>query len=117
MAANNQKRKPDGRGGKREGAGRKTETVSVRQLLEFERSAKAFAKEHGKTLQDIVLAIAYDPETPRKDQLAAAKLYWDKSVIVAKEGGEADKNMEPAVFLPTRHPRLEVIDGGGSTDK
>lgn len=112
MALNNQK--PDGRGGKREGAGRKPETVSVRHLLEFERAAKAMAKKHGKSLQDIVLAIAYDEDVPRRDRLAAAKLYWDKSVIVAKEGGEADKNIGPAVFLPKQHPRLELVDA--STD-
>lgn len=111
------KQKPDGRGGKRAGAGRKPEIMSVRQLIEFDRAAKAFAKEHGKSLQDVVLAIAYDADAPRKDRLAAAKLYWDKSVIVAKEGGEADKSVEPAVFLPNRHPRLEVIDGGASDSK
>ena len=115
MAANNQKRKPDGRGGKRAGAGRKPETISVRQLLEFERAAKAKALEHGKSLQDIVLEIAYDEDVPRKDRLAAAKLYWDKSVIVAKEGGEADKSLEPAVFLPEKHPRLELVSGDGSS--
>ena len=109
MVANNQQH-----GGKREGAGRKAETMSVRQLKEFERAAKAMAKEHGKTLQDVVLAIAYDDEAPRKDRLAAAKLYWDKSVIVAKEGGEADKTILPAVFLPKKHPRLELVDDGTS---
>ena len=109
-----QSKAAENRGGKREGAGRKpgTEPLSVRQLIEFEKSAKAFAKEHGKSLQDVVLAIAYDKLAPRKDQLAAAKLYWDKSVIVAKEGGEADKTIEPAVFLPERHPRLELVSTG-----
>ena len=108
--------KKDNRGGIREGAGRKPgrETLSVRQLKEFERSAKAMAKEHGATLQDVVLAIAYDDEAPRRDRLAAAKLYWDKSVIVASEGGEGDKILGPAVFLPEKHPRLEVVDGGKS---
>ena len=110
MAETNQK--PDGRGGKREGAGRKPETLSVRQVKEFERAAKSMAKEHGKTLQEIVLAIAYDEDAPRRDKLAAAKLYWDKSVIVAKEGGQADKTLEPAVFLPDLHPRLELVSDG-----
>jgi len=111
MAANNQNH-----GGKRAGSGRKAETMSVRQLKEFERAAKDMAKEHGKSLQDIVLGIAYDDDAPRKDQLAAAKLYWDKSVIVAKEGGEADKYDGPAVFLPKQHPRLELVkDGDGSS--
>ena len=114
-------RKPDGRGGKRAGAGRKPgyspgrETMSVRQLAEFERAAKAMAKEHGYSLQDVVLRIAYDETAPRRDRLAAAKLYFDKYVIVAKEGGEADKVLEPAVFLPEKHPRLELVKDGGKT--
>ena len=116
MPKSNQK--PDGRGGKRAGAGRKPgrDTLSVRQLKEFERAATEMAKEYGETLQVRCLKIAYDDDAPRKDQLAAMKLFWDKSVIVAKEGGEADKTVGPAVFLPDRHPRLEVIDGGKSSD-
>jgi len=112
MAVNTKKK--DNRGGKREGAGRKPgrEALSVRQLREFERAAESMAKEHGKTLQEVVLGIAYDESSSNKDQLAAAKLYWDKSIIVASEGGEADKAAGPAVFLPEQHPRLEVIDGG-----
>ncbi len=112
-------RKPDGRGGKRAGAGRKPgrETLSVRQLIEFERAATEMAKEHGKSLQDVVLEIAYDSDAPRKDRLAAAKLYWDKSVIVAKEGGAGDEELGPAVFLPEKHPRLELVDVSTGTDK
>jgi len=107
-------RKADNRGGKREGAGRKPgrETLSVRQLREFEQAAKKMAAEYGKSLQDIVLGIAYDPDAPRKDVLAAAKLFWDKSVIAASEGGEADKNAGPAVYLPGQRPHLEAIKGG-----
>ena len=106
-------KKKDGRGGARPGAGRKPgrETLSVRQLREFERAAKEKAKQHGKTLQEIVLEIAYDGDAPRKDRLAAAKLFWDKSIIPAHEGGEADKNLGPAVYLPEQRPQLEVIDG------
>ena len=103
------KQKTENRGGKREGAGRPKETLSTRQLADFDKAAKAFAKEHNRTLQDVVLAIAYDDDAPRKDRLAAAKLYWDKSVIVAKEGGEADRVVGPAVFLPKKHPRLAPV--------
>ncbi len=116
MAKTNQK--PDGRGGKREGAGRKPgrDTLSVRQLIEFERAATEMAKEYGETLQVRCLKIAYDDDAPRKDQLAAMKLFWDKSVILAKEGGEADKTVGPAVFLPEKHPRLELVDASTGTD-
>ena len=116
---NQTKQKKENRGGKREGAGRKPgrESLSVRQVKEFERAAEAMAKEHGKTLQEVVLGIVYDEETPRRDVLAAAKLYWDKSVIVAKEGGQADQVTGPAVFLPAKHPRLELVDASTGTDK
>jgi len=107
MAANVKKRET--RGGNREGAGRKPETLSARQLAEFDRAAKEMAKKTGKSLQDIVLGFAYDPELPPKDRLAAAKLYWDKSVIHATEGGEADKNAGPAVYLPELRPLLKEV--------
>jgi len=116
-------RKPDGRGGKREGAGRPKgyspgrEPLSVRQLAEFERAAKDMAKKHGKSLQEIVLGFAYDDDASLKDRLAASKLYWDKSVIHATEGGDADKAVGPAVFLPEKHPRLELVDGGKPSDE
>ena len=108
--------KTENRGGKRAGAGRKRghlqgrETLSVRQLIEFERAARAKAKEHGMTLQEIVLDIAYDPEAPRRDRMAAAKLYWDKSIILASEGGEGDKVAGPAFYLPEQRPELNVVD-------
>jgi len=107
MAKNNQK--VEHRGGKRAGAGRKPETLSQTQVAEFERAAKAMAKEHGKSLQDIVLAFAYDDEIPTKDRLAASKLYWDKSVINVSEGGEADKKAGPAVYLPKQRPVLKSV--------
>jgi len=107
MAKSNQKR--NGHGGKRAGAGRKPETLSACQVAAFEKAAKAFAKEHGKSLQDIVLTIAYAENTPDKDKLAAAKLYWDKSVINISEGGETDKNAGPAVYLPKQRPVLKSV--------
>lgn len=106
-------KKKDGRGGKRPGAGRPSnrQPLSVRQLLEFERAANAKVKETGQALQDIVLNIAYDEDAPRRDRLAAAKLFWDKSVIVAHEGGEADKQTGPAVYLPEQYGKILNLVG------
>ena len=107
--------KKENRGGRRPGAGRpkgSRETLSVRQLKEFEQAAKKKAKETGKSLQDIVLSIAYDEKAAKRDQLAAAKLFWDKSIIPASEGGEADVANGPAVYLPEHRPQLEAIKGG-----
>ena len=119
MADAAQKRKPDGRGGARPGSGapkgnrnRARQPLSVRQLKEFERAAEAKAKETGKGLQQIVLDIAYDEDAAIRDRLAAAKLFWDKSIIVASEGGEADHAAGPAFYLPEKRPVLEAIKGG-----
>jgi len=119
MAENNQNiQKKDNRGGKREGAGRKPgrETLSVRQSREFEEAAKALAKEYGYTIPEGVGRMFYDPDASDRDKLSAANLFWKYSVIGATEGGEADKIVGPAIFLPEEHPRLEVIDGGKDDD-
>ena len=104
-------KKQENRGGRRPGAGRPKgrESLSVRQLAEFDRAAKDMAARTGRSLQDIVLEFAYDSNLPPKDRLAAAKLYWDKSVIHATEGGEADKNLGPAVYLPELRPVLKAV--------
>jgi hypothetical protein len=107
MAKNNQK--VEHRGGKRAGAGRPVETLSASQVAEFARAAKEMAKKRGKTLQEIVLGFAYDEKAPTKDRLAASKLYWDKSVINVVEGGEADKDNGPAVYLPEQRPVLKAV--------
>ena len=104
-------KKLENRGGKREGAGRPPGkvTLSQSQLQEFQHAARKFAKEHGKTLEEVVLAIAYDKDAPRRDQLAAAKLFWDKAIIHATEGGEVDKALGPAFYLPEKRPVLKAV--------
>jgi hypothetical protein len=107
-------KKKDGRGGKRPGAGRKPglqvrEALSVRQIQDFQIAAEAKCRETGRSLQDIVLEIAYDAETPRRDKLAAAKLYWDKSMISASEGGDADKTLGPAIYLPEQRDNVVAL--------
>lgn len=97
-------------GGKREGAGRKPEALSVRQAKSFEETATRLAKKHGKTMQDVIGDMVYDPEASNKDMQTAANLFWKFSVIGATEGGEADKILGPAVFLPKQHPRLELVN-------
>ena len=111
--------KNENRGGKRAGAGRKPgrEPLSVRQLQEFERAAAAKAKETHVTLQDIVLNIAYDPDSSNRDKLAAAKLYWDKSIILASEGSEADEIVGPAIYLPEQRPVLKIVEKDKKKDK
>lgn len=103
--------KTENRGGAREGAGRPKETLSVRQIREFEEAAKALAKEFGYTLPEGLGRMFYDESAPRRDRLAAAKLFLDKSMVPITEGGDADKNLGPAMYLPEKRPALEVVKG------
>ena len=76
--------------------------------------AKKYAKKYGKDLDDVLLEIALDPNGKAKDKLAAIKVFKDFTMAKISEGGEADKSLGPAVFLPTQHPRgptLAAVDG------
>lgn len=75
-------------------------------------AAEARAKASGKTIDELLLDVIYDPETPGKDFLAAVKLWKDKTMAQITEGGDADRQLGPALFLPEKHPRLKAIDGG-----
>ena len=97
-------------GGRRPGAGRKPETLSVRQLAKMEKAADARAKKEGRTVYDVILDIAY--QGSEGNRLAASKLWLQYTVPQVHEGGEADKALGPAVFLPEKHPRLELVEGG-----
>ena len=103
-----------GWGGARPGAGRKPETLSVRQVKAMLEAAEKKAAETGKTVDELLLDVIYDKETSTKDFLAAVKLFKDKTMAQITEGGDADRDLGPAFFLPEKHPRLEVVDGGKS---
>ena len=106
-------KKPDGRGGRRPGAGRKPgsrQTLSVRQVQQLRKAAEARAEREGKTLADIVLDIAYSPSESVRNRLAAVKLYWDKMLIKVEEGGDADRVLGPAIYLPEHRPAAVKLD-------
>lgn len=104
------KKKKDNRGGARPNSGPKPQTVSTTQLQEMRDAATAKAEATGKSLFDVCLDWIYDPDIKIDRQQAAWKLYTDKMLIKISEGGEADQVLGPAVFLPERHPRLELVD-------
>ena len=123
MAKNNQKQ--ENRGGKREGAGRKPgyspgrETLSVRQVKDMRAKMAERVKITGKNEDDLLIdwIQAVDAEGTAvdiglKDRIACVKLWKEYTAPRITEGGEADRVVGPAVFLPKQHPRLEVIDGG-----
>ncbi len=101
--------KVETRGGVRPGAGRKPETLSVRQVAEMLSKAKERAKKEGKDIDDILLDLIYKADN-NKDQLAAIKLWKEYTIAKLQEGGETDQQLGPAVFLPEQHPRLRVVD-------
>lgn len=112
--------KTEHRGGKRAGAGRKSgrEPLSVRQVTEMRAKMAARAKITGKDENDILIdwiqAQAADGtlvDIGIRDRIACMKLWKEYTSPKITEGGDADKIVGPAIFLPEEHPRLELIHG------
>ena len=106
-------------GGAREGAGRPKETLSIRQVIAMRSKMEERAKITGKDENDLLIdwIQACDEEgipidIGLKDRIVCVKLWKEYTSPKITEGGEADKIVGPVVFLPEKHPRLEVIDGG-----
>ena len=103
-------------GGKRPGSGRKPAyMLTDNQIKAMLRSARKKAKAEGKTLDDVLLNIAYDTKDTGK-QLAAIKLF--KEFTMSKHT-EKDINITdtrgPKVGLPEMKPdpaKLIAIEGG-----
>jgi len=107
--------KKENRGGKRLGAGRpkgSRETLSTRQVGDMLDEAEKRAELEGKTIFGVLLGFIYDIDANLRDRTACIKLALEHTVPKLSEGGEADKALGPAVFLPEQHPRLELVKGG-----
>ena len=103
---NNQKK--ERRGGKREGAGRKPETISAAQVRAMLKTAEKYAKKEGGTVDDVLLSILYDEKTADNHRLAAIKIFKEHTMARVQEGGEADRvQAGPAFYLPGQRPKLE----------
>ena len=109
-----QRKKNPNWGGKREGAGRKRENraYSAEKLDELNRRIESRALEQGKHIDDIALDILYDKENTPAARIGAYKVLKEYSSIKATEGGAADQDLGPQIFLPEKRPELEVIEGG-----
>jgi len=116
-------------GGKRAGSGRPLgyspgrEPLSVRQVEEMRDKMRVRAEITGKDENDILIdwIQAQDADgTPVdigiRDRIACMKVWKEYTSPKITEGGEADKSIGPAVFLPEKHPRLEVVDASTGTD-
>ncbi len=66
-------------------------------------------------IDDVLVSMVYDENITDNNRLAAIKLVKDLSAPKISEGGAADRQLGPAVFLPEKHPRLEVV-GIGTDD-
>lgn len=108
-------KKIENRGGAREGAGRKPETLSVRQVKAMLDRAAEHAEKNRKTIDDILLEIAYSSEEKTADKLAAIKIFKTHTMAKLNEGGETDVALGPGIFLPEQRPdpaTLHVLPGG-----
>ena len=108
-------KKIENRGGARPGAGRKPETLSVRQVKAMLDKAEEKAKEHGKTVDDVLLDFIYDSNVKDSDRIACIKLFKSNTMIKLSEGGEGDQALGPAFFLPEQRPdpaKIHVLNGG-----
>lgn len=108
-------KKQENRGGFRPGAGRKPglpTSLSASQVEKMLRKAKQAAKAHGKDVDDVLLAFVYSESEKTRDRLAAIKLWKDYSAPKPTEGGAADKELGPALYLPAQRPHLVSVDGG-----
>ncbi len=106
--------KKENRGGARPNSGPKPFSLSTSQVKGLLRTVKKFSKEHGKSIDDILVGMVYDEKVTDNNRLAAIKLVKDLSAPKISEGGDADTHLGPAVFLPEKNPRLEVV--GTRTD-
>ena len=100
------------RGGARPNSGPKTTSLSSYQVARMLRKARKYAKRHGKDLDDLLLEFAYEADGRVADRLGAIKLFKDLTMPKISEGGEADRQLGPAVFLPSQRPTLTSVEGG-----
>ena len=98
-------------GGKREGSGRKPETLSQTQVKAMLAAAKRRAKLESQTIDDILLDFIYakskgiNCEVPIRDRLAAIKIYKDFTMSkVTEQHQEVTINKGPVIGLPEMKP-------------
>jgi hypothetical protein len=76
--------------------------------------AKKWAKQYGKTLDDVLLSIIYDETQRTGDRIAGIKLFKEYTMARVSEDGATDRALGPALFLPEQRPQLGIVPGGKS---
>lgn len=92
------------RGGKRDGSGPKRRSHSAAKVEELNERISDREKAEGKNIDDIALDILFDNGQRTIDRLKAYSILKEFSTIKAGEGGEADKELGPSVYLPEKRP-------------
>ena len=101
--------KKENRGGARPNSGPKPFSLSTSQVKELLRTVKKFSKEHGQSIDDILVGMVYAEQTTDNNRLAAIKLIKDLSAPKISEGGEADRALGPSIYLPEQKPTLAAV--------
>ena len=101
--------KKESRGGARPNTGPKPFSLSASQVKALLRTVKKFTKEHGKSIDDILVGMVYAESTTDNNRLAAIKLVKDLSAPKISEGGEADRTLGPSIYLPEQKPTLATV--------
>jgi hypothetical protein len=105
-----------GWGGKREGSGAPTKSITAKQAEKLITAAEKFTNEQGVSPYDLLMQYAYGiekgQEFPASSKLKALEKYFDLTMARLSEGGETDKNLGPQTFLPEERPD-NVVDING----
>ena len=110
-------------GGARSGAGRKTKSVSVRQVNAMLRKGKKWAKVTGYDVDDFLLAVIGGDQNllgiesiPLKDRITCAKIWKEYTMTkVSEQNINVEKTTGPVIGLPPTMEdpaKLIPIEGG-----
>ncbi len=101
--------KKENRGGARPNSGPKPFSLSASQVKALLRTVKKFAKQYGKSIDDVLVEMVYAEKITDNNRLAAIKLVKDLSAPKISEGGEADRTLGPSIYLPEQKPTLATV--------
>ena len=95
----------ENRGGKRTGSGRKSLLAKMGcTSSDMIKTAQIIAKEEGKTIDEVLLGIAYHGDTTQQ-QLAAIKIFKEYTIAkVSEKKIEVTEKQAPKIYLPVQKP-------------
>jgi hypothetical protein len=94
--------KKENRGGAREGSGRKKKTriYSDKVKKAYIKAAAKLAKEHGKSIEEVMLSMIYDPKVVDVAKASVLKIY-NEALLVKESEQELNVNRSgPGIYLP-----------------